>query len=109
MPTVKQDLEAVAAGLEGGLKGLVSRLIEGTIDDLDGPIRETSMRLAVAAKRGRQDLVDASKDQLSLLMMENEHRLRAEAGGFMDFALTAGIQLLFDGAVAGLAGLKVAP
>lgn len=109
MPTLKQDLEAVAAGLEGGLKTLLGQLIEGTISDLDGPIRETSMRLAVAAKRKRQDLVDASKDQLALLLMENEHRLRAEAGGFLDFALTAGLQLLFDGAVAGLSGLRVAP
>lgn len=93
--------------MESGLKDILNSLIDGTIEDLDGPIREISARLSLAARRGRSDLVAACKDQLQLVVLEKELRLRSEADGFLDTFLSMGINALISGAVGGLGSLRV--
>lgn len=105
MPII-QDQKAIQAGLEGGIKVLLNQLIDGTIQELDGPVRETSQRLAIAVRRGRQDLVQESSDQLALIVREKELRIKQSAGGMFDSVLALGMNALVNGAIAGLSGLK---
>lgn len=92
--------------LERGLKEMLNELIDGSIADLDGPVRETAQRMTVAAKRNRPDLVEASRDQLSLLVLEKELRLKVEGFGLFERMLNLGVNALINGAIAGLGGLK---
>jgi len=88
--------------LELGLKDLLNELIDGSIEDLDGPIRLIAQRMAMAARRQRMDLVEASKDQLALIVLEKELRLRSEADGWFETILGIGINALISGAIGGL-------
>jgi hypothetical protein len=107
MGTIKKDWEFVRNSMETSLKKGLAEIVEGGIADLDGPIREAANRLTVAARRKRQDLVDEARDTLALAMMEQEIRAKAGFEGILDFALGAGINLLVDGAIAGLGALSV--
>ena len=93
--------------LELGLKGLLNDLIDGTVEDLDGPIREIAQRMAMAARRNRMDLVEACKDQLALIVLEKELRVRAEADGWFESVLSIGINALIAGAIGGLGRARV--
>ena len=88
--------------LESGLKGLLNELIDGSIEDLDGPIRLIAERMAMAARRQRMDLVEMCKDQLALIVLEKELRLRSEADGWFETILGIGINALISGAIGGL-------
>jgi hypothetical protein len=88
--------------IEGGLKDLLNELIDGSVEDLDGPIRLIAQRMAMAARRQRMDLVEMSKDQLQLIVLEKELRIRAEFDGFWENLLNMGINALISGAIGGL-------
>ena len=104
---IKQDMAGLADALGGGLKSLLGELIEGSLKDLDGPVREIAPRLALAAKRKRQDLVDECKDQLMLIIIENELRLKAGTSELWEKMLGMGMDALVTGAAGGLGALKV--
>jgi len=104
--TIKKDWEFVTKELERGLRGVLDELIDGTITELDGTVRLTAQRMVLAAKRGQYDLVEASKDQLAMLVIEKELRLKVEGFGLFERLLSMGINALISGAVAGLGGLK---
>ena len=108
MANVKKDHGAIAAGLEQGIKEMFNGLIDDTIADIDGPIREASVQMATAAQLGRYDLVDAVRDQMHLLVLEKKLKayLDVDLVGIM---IQMGTKALFDGAIAGLAGMKVTP
>jgi hypothetical protein len=91
--------------VEAALKAELARLLDGTIDSVDGPIREAANRLVVAARRGRRDLADEARDQLALAL--EERRLAARVGfeSTLNVVLQRGIGLLFDGLTAGLASV----
>lgn len=103
---IKQDIKGLGDALSLGLKDLLGELIDGSITDLDGPIREIAGRLALAAKRKRPDLVEACKDQLALIVLEKELRLKAGVGDLFEGILTIGINALVSGAIGGLGALK---
>jgi len=92
--------------MESGIKDILDQMIDGTVEDLDGPVRDIASRLTLAARRGRMDLVAASKDQLALIVMEKELRLRSEADGFMDTIINVGINALINGALGALASAR---
>lgn len=104
---IKQDMNALTGALEGGLKELLGQLIDGSISSLDGPIRETAARLALAAKRQRADLVEECKDQLTLIILEKELRLKAGANDLWQSILGLGLNALVNGAIGGLSALKI--
>lgn len=89
--------------MESGVKDILNELIDGTVSDLDGPVREISARLTMAARRNRPDLVQACKDQLLLIVLEKELTLRSTADGWLDTVLNVGINALINGAVGALA------
>ena len=95
--------QLLADGMEQGLKDILSEVIDGTISDLDGPVREISARLTMAARRGRMDLVQASKDQLLLIILEKELRLKSSSSGFLDTIINVGVNALISGAIGALA------
>jgi hypothetical protein len=103
---ISTDWNHLNTELERGLKELLDGLIDGAVTDLDGPVRETAQRMTLAAKRGRYDLVEASRDQLALLVLEKELRLKVEGFGLFEQILGMGINALINGAIAGLGGLK---
>jgi len=92
--------------MESGLKDILDQLIDGTAENLDGPVREIASRLTLAARRNRMDLVDACKDQLALIVLEKELRLRSDADDFMDTLISVGINALINGAVGALASTR---
>ena len=92
--------------LESGVKQLVDELIDGTIEDLDGPIHDIAMRLALSARRKRPDLVAMCKDQLALIVLEKRLRMEQEAKGLWERMLDLGIDLLIKGALGGLGSLR---
>lgn len=109
MSQVKHDLEKVAQELGDALIGQFNTIVEDGMADLDGPVREIAARMAVAARRQDQALMEACRDQLALVIQEREIQLKAGASGVMDFLIERGITLLVNGAIAGLAGLRVTP
>ena len=94
-------------GLEAPLRGLVKELIDGTVADLDGPIRETAGLLAQAAAANRLDLVVAARDQLALIVLQKKIVAKASFKGIFDRVLLTGMNMLVNGAIAGLASVKV--
>lgn len=88
--------------MESGIKDILGQVIDGTISDLDGPVRDIAARLTMAARRNRPDLVQACQDQLLLLVLEKEMRLRSSSNGFLDSMLNVGINALVNGAMAAL-------
>jgi len=103
---IQKDMKALAGAMESGVKAILSQLIDGAITDLDGPIRDTAARLTLASRRGRQDLVDESRDQLALIIMEKERRLKVSGYDVLDTVLGIGLNALVNGAIAGLGALK---
>lgn len=89
-------------GMEAGLKDLLNQLIDGTIADLDGPVRDIASRMAFAAKRGRPELVAECRDQLCLLVLEKELRIRGDSMDWLEGALNIGLGALLNGAIGGL-------
>ena len=98
-------LDAARDQIEAALKAELARLLDGTVDQVDGPIREAANRLVVAARRGRRDLADECRDQLALALEERKLAARSGFESTLNVILQRGIGLLFDGLVAGLAGL----
>ena len=92
--------------IEATLKAELSRLLDGTIDQIDGPIREASNRLVVAARRQRTDLLEECRDQLVLAIEERKLAARQGFELTLNMILERGLGLLFNGLVAGLTGLK---
>jgi len=92
--------------MESGVKEILAELIDGTVTDLDGPVREISARLTMAARRNRPDLVQMCKDQLLLIVLEKELTLRSTADGWLDTVLNVGINALINGAIGALASAK---
>lgn len=98
--------QALLDGMEKGVKEIMGSLIDGSIEDLDGPIREISARLAMSARRNRPDLVEACRDQLQLLALEKQLRIQTEGTGLLDMMLNMGVNALINGAIGGLGSLK---
>lgn len=104
---IQQDQAALAIALEDGVKGILNEMIDDSIADIQGPIRDISMRLAQSIRRpDRQDLVEACRDQLQMLVLEK--RLKAAEGieGFVGMFINVGVNALVTGAVGGLKSLK---
>jgi hypothetical protein len=93
--------------MEGGVKELLNTLIDGTIEDLDGPIREISLRLTMAARKKRTDLVEMCRDQLELIVLEKRLRLEGQGDGVLGTILNVGINALVNGAIGALASKRL--
>lgn len=91
--------------VEAALRAELSRVLNGTVDAIDGPIRDAANRLVVAARRGRRDLADEARDQLALELETRRLAARAGMESTLNVILQRGIGLLFDGLTAGLAGI----
>lgn len=101
------NLSAARNSVEDALRAELARLLEGTVDQIDGPIRDAANRIVVAARRGRRDLADEARDQLALAIEERKLAARVGFESTLGIIMQRGIGLLFDGVVAGLTGLKV--
>jgi hypothetical protein len=99
------NLSGARDSVEAALKAELSRLLDGTVDQVDGPIREAANRIVVAARRGRRDLADEARDQLALALEERKLAARAGMDSTLNIVLSRGLGLLFDGVVAGLTGI----
>ena len=100
------DYSAARDQVEAALRAELSRLLAGTVDAVDGPIRDAANRLIVAARRGRRDLADECRDQLALELEARRVEAREGMESALNVVLQRGIGLLFDGLVAGLTGLR---
>jgi hypothetical protein len=98
-------MSASRDAIEAALRAELSRLLDGTVDQVDGPIREAANRLVVAARRGDRALAEECRDQLALEIEMAKLNARAGLESTLSVVLGRGIGLLFDGLVAGLAGL----
>ena len=98
------DMSAARDAVEAALKAELARLLQGTVDQVDGPIRDAANRIVVAARRGNRALVEEARDQLALALEERKMAARFGLQSTLDVILQRGIGLLFDGVVAGLAG-----
>jgi len=104
--TMANQFQPLVDAMESGVKDILGEIIDGSVEDLDGPVREIAARLTMAARRGRLDLVQACQDQLLLIVLEKELRLRSEADGFLDTMLNVGINALVNGAIGALASAR---
>lgn len=99
------NMSAARDSVEAALRAELSALLDGTVDQIDGPLRDITNRLVVAARRGHRAMVDECKDQL---LVELEIRKMAARAGFestLSIVIQRGLGLLFDGLVAGLTGV----
>ena len=103
--TEPTGMHASRDAVEAALRAELARLLDGTVDQVDGPIRDAANRLVVAARRGRRDLADEARDQLQLELDAAKLRARSGFESALGVILQRGIGLLFDGLVAGLAGI----
>lgn len=101
------DLSGARDQIEAALRAELARLLDGTVDQIDGPIREASNRLVIAARRGDRALADECRDQLELELLAAKLSARAGLGSTLAVVLQRGLGLLFDGLVAGLTGVRV--
>lgn len=93
--------------IENTLRAELSRLLDGTVDTIDGPIRDAANRLVVAARRGDRALADECRDQLAIEIEAAQLKARSGAGAVLGAVLERGVGLLFDGLVAGLTGARL--
>ncbi len=107
---MSKDWEGLRNEIEAALKQELAGLVDGSIDDLDGPVREAANRLVVAVRRGPtgQALVEEIRDELALRMLEKQIKAKQAVGNVMDVVLGVGLNLLFKGAIGGLAAVKAA-
>ena len=105
---MSKDWEGLRNEIEAALKQELAGLVDGSIDDLDGPVREAANRLVVAVRRGPagQALVEEIRDELALRMLEKQIKAKQAVGNVMDVVLGVGLNLLFKGAIGGLAAVK---
>lgn len=101
------DYSAARDQIEAALKAELSRLLDGTVDQVDGPVRDAANRLIVAARRGDRALADECRDQLVLELERARMSARSGMESALSVILGRGIGLLFDGLVAGLSGIRV--
>lgn len=102
------DWVGMRDGVEKALRQELNTLVGGAIEDIDGPIRDAANRLVVAIRRGPagEALVGEIRDELTLRMVEKQIAAKAAYSGAFDIALGVGLNMLFNGAVAGLAAVK---
>ncbi len=102
------DWIGMRGGLETALKSEISKLVGGSIEDLEGPVRDAANRLVVAIRRGPTgaELVAEIQDELMLRMAEKKIAAKVAYSGVFDIVLGTGMNLLFSGAIAGLAAVK---
>jgi hypothetical protein len=93
--------------MEGGVKELLNTLIDGTIEELDGPIRDISLRMTMAARKNRPDLVAMCRDQLELIVLEKRLRLEFQGDGVLGAVLNMGLNALINGAIGALASKRL--
>jgi hypothetical protein len=93
--------------IESHLKDLLATLIDGTIETLDGPIRDAALRLSQAAAIGRADLARECSLQLEVLVRMKRMKIKAQAAGSFSFLLQTGVQMLLNGLIARLAQAKL--
>lgn len=103
---ISTDWKHLGGALENGVRELLDEMIDGAITELDGPIRDAGAMLAIAARRGRQDLVAEVQDQLALIVLEKELRLRTGGAELFDKLLGMGLNALVNGAIGGLGALR---
>ena len=103
MNALPVDTSLARDKIEATLKAELSRLLDGTIDRLDTPIRDTANGIVVAARRGRLDILQIARNKL-LRGLEDE-KLEAREGlqDELDTMLYTGIRMLYSGLIAGLA------
>jgi len=106
MSQASEQFKPLLGSIDTGIKDILGQLIDGTIEDLDGPIRDISNRLAFAARRKRQDLVDASIDQLAIIALEKRLRIEGMGSNTMQVLLSMGVNALINGAIGGLGSVR---
>lgn len=103
---ISTDWKHLGDTLQEGVRDILDELIDGSIEELDGPIREAGQLLAIAARRGRQDLILEVQDQLAMIVLEKELSLRSGGFELLDRLLGIGIAALVNGAIGGLGALR---
>lgn len=103
------DWNAIRNAVEEALKGQVNSLVDGSIGNINGPMREAANRMTVAIRSGPtgEKLIPEIRDQLELSLRIEEIRLKAAAQGSLNMILGIGLNLLFQGVTAGLGAIKV--
>ena len=103
-----KDWESLRDQIETAVRDQLAGLTNGTIEELQGPVREAANRLVVAIRRGPagQKLVDEIRDELALRLLEKEIEARDAYSKVFDIILGTGLNLLFSGAIAGLSSIK---
>jgi hypothetical protein len=107
--SLPSDLRAVRDRLAAALTAELCRVLEGRVERIDGQITEAALRLAVAARRNRGDLVAQAADRLSLEIQGAGLVARDGMGSALSYLLYSGVNFLFEGAAAGLAGVEAGP
>lgn len=104
-----KDWEGLRNELQGALTAELAGLIDGSIEDLEGPIRDAANRLVVAVRRGPtgEVLVGEIRDELALRMVEKQIKAKQSVNNVMDVVIGVGMNMLFRGAVGGLAAVKM--
>ncbi len=105
------DWVGMRDGLDKALRQELNTLVGGAIEDIDGPIRDAANRLVVAIRRGPagEALVSEIRDELVLHMAAKEIKAKAAYANVFDIVLGTGLNLLFNGAVAGLQAAQPRP
>lgn len=105
---MSKDWEGLRNEVEAALRQELSGLIDGSIDDLNGPVRDAANRLVVAVRRGPagEKLVAEIRDELALRLLEKQIKAKQSLNGVFDVVLGVGMNLLFKGALGGLAAVK---
>lgn len=97
-----KNWEQLRTDLESTLKTQLAGVLTGSIDDLNGPIRDAANRLTVAVRRGEPGLIAEIKDQLGIEMVRKGITVKGAGNGVLDAVLTVGLGMLFQGATAGM-------
>lgn len=104
---IQKDTAALSASFEAGIKDILNSAIDGAITELDGPVREASNLLMLATRHGDMGMVAEAQDQLYVIALNKGLRLKQGGMGLFETILGVGMNALVNGAIGGIASLKI--
>jgi hypothetical protein len=104
---LRKNWESLRDSFADILKQSVNGMIEETAADIDGPIRAAANRMAVAVRNNVTDLKDEIADDMALRFQEQGIRVKAHMQAPFDSLLTGGVNMLINGALAGLGAVSL--
>lgn len=107
---MSKDWAGLTDTMEQGVRSMLNDILGDVANDLAGPVRAISQRLTQAVRRpgpAGDALVAECRDQLSMIALERQLDVGSMGSELFDRMVGMGLNALVNGAIGGIASLKV--